>query len=171
MGRLLRPDPYSVTGQFAGYTDRVRVGSIGCLRRITRHENILANKVRDAAVGHSGLVRQNVSAELRATLDIDPAFKIVSGEGFDRKDLSGYSLVVTDYSLLSFDFAYLRRPVIYCRFDAEKLKPGEKKTDPSYFDYEEDGFGPVCGVPDEAAERIIECMDRDCALTVGCTGL
>ena len=100
-----------------------------------------------------------------ARLDIDPAFKIVSGEGFDRKDLSGYSLVVTDYSLLSFDFAYLRRPVIYCRFDAEKLKPGEKKTDPSYFDYEEDGFGPVCGVPDEAAERIIECMDRDCALT------
>lgn len=53
------------------------------------------------------------------------------------------AIFVTDFSSTAFDFAYLRKPVIYYQFDkAEQYSPG-------YFCYERDGFGPVLKTLDE----------------------
>lgn len=50
-------------------------------------------------------------------------------------------IMVTDFSSVQFDFAYMQKPEIYYQFD-EKQYWGTHH-DKGYFDYREDGFGPV----------------------------
>ena len=59
-----------------------------------------------------------------------------------RDIFSTSGLVVTDYSSIAFDFAYLRKPVVYAQFDKEEFFAGHT-YDQGYFDYERDGFGEV----------------------------
>ena len=51
------------------------------------------------------------------------------------------SLLITDYSSIFFDFAYLRKPIIYAHFDYKEYRIYHYKE--GYFDYSH-GFGPVC---------------------------
>lgn len=60
---------------------------------------------------------------------------------FDKL-VSESAMLITDYSSLAFDFAYLEKPVIYFQFDLKEFR--EKHLQEGYFDYIEDGFGPVC---------------------------
>jgi CDP-glycerol glycerophosphotransferase (TagB/SpsB family) len=50
-------------------------------------------------------------------------------------------LFLTDYSSVHFDLAYLGTPLIYTHFDREEFAAGH--AEPSWFDHERDGFGPV----------------------------
>jgi CDP-glycerol glycerophosphotransferase len=51
------------------------------------------------------------------------------------------SLLITDYSSVFFDFAYLEKPIIYFQFDKEQFFINHYL--PGYFKYEDDGFGPI----------------------------
>lgn len=51
-------------------------------------------------------------------------------------------LFVTDFSSLAFDFAYMKKPVLYYQYDEEAYFKGHYIK--GYFDYRRDGFGPVC---------------------------
>lgn len=54
-------------------------------------------------------------------------------------------LLVTDYSSVAFDLAYINIPVLYFQFDREQVFSGDFHIyKQGYFDYEKDGFGPVC---------------------------
>ena len=81
-----------------------------------------------------------------------------------KKVFAESNLVVTDYSSIAFDFVYLRKPVIYCQFDAETFFNGEHSYTKGYFDYEKDGFGEVEYDLDSTVNRIIEYMQSDCKL-------
>lgn len=50
-------------------------------------------------------------------------------------------ILITDYSSVAFDFAYMRKPVIYYQFDNDIYYKGHYQK--GYFDYEKHGFGPV----------------------------
>ena len=63
-------------------------------------------------------------------------------------------LLVTDYSSVAFNAAYLDRPTVYYQFDRDELLAGGHVGRPGYFDYERDGFGPVA-VDHEAAVSAI----------------
>lgn len=52
-------------------------------------------------------------------------------------------LIITDYSSVAFDFAYLRKPVIYYQQDREEFFGGGHMYRQGYYDYENDGFGEV----------------------------
>lgn len=80
------------------------------------------------------------------------------------KLFSESSLLLTDYSSTAFDFAYLRKPIIYTQFDAEQFFSGEHVYTKGYFDYERDGFGEVEYDLDSTVNRIIEYMQGGCAL-------
>lgn len=72
------------------------------------------------------------------------------------------ALMITDYSSVAFDFAYMSKPVIYYQFDGEDFAC---EYGGSYFDYERDGFGPVVK-EEEQAVRAVEAFisgefDRD----------
>lgn len=54
------------------------------------------------------------------------------------------SIMLTDYSSVAFEVAYLEKPVIYYQFDREAVFSGGHLTAKGYFDYTKDGFGPVC---------------------------
>ena len=69
--------------------------------------------------------------------------------------------MVTDYSSVLFDFAYLKKPVVYTHFDKEEFFAGQI-YDEGYFSYENDGFGPVCYDMDSTVDAIIEDLERDC---------
>ena len=55
--------------------------------------------------------------------------------------LKSSKLLITDFSSVFFDFAYLGKPLIYYQFDREEFRKKHYPT--GYFDYERDGFGPV----------------------------
>lgn len=63
-------------------------------------------------------------------------------ETYDIQELLKESaLLITDYSSVHFDFAYMGKPVLYYQFDREEFwKKQYMKTD---FDAKTDGFGPV----------------------------
>lgn len=73
-------------------------------------------------------------------------------------------LVVTDYSSAVFDFAYLRKPIVYTHFDAKTFFAGEHVYSKGYFDYERDGFGEVEYTLEDTVNRIIEYMANGCKL-------
>lgn len=50
--------------------------------------------------------------------------------------------LITDYSSVAFDVAYMKKPVIYYQFDEKEYY--EKHYPKAYFSYEEMGFGKKC---------------------------
>lgn len=67
------------------------------------------------------------------------------------------ALMITDYSSAAFDLAYLRRSVLYYQFDRELVFGGEHTTKKGYYDYDRDGFGPVCS-DQEGLMMELECL-------------
>ena len=62
------------------------------------------------------------------------------------------ALMITDYSSVAFDFAYMRKPVIYYQFDKENflVEYGGR-----YFVHEKDGFGPVVRTKKDCIQEIV----------------
>jgi glycosyltransferase involved in cell wall biosynthesis/CDP-glycerol glycerophosphotransferase (TagB/SpsB family) len=73
------------------------------------------------------------------------------------------SLLVTDYSSVAFDFAYLRKPIIYSQFDLKDVY-SDHTFQKGYFNYKEDGFGPVCEDLDSTVDNIIKILENGCRL-------
>lgn len=89
--------------------------------------------------------------------EIDSSVKLLKSNVVYRDVFAESSLIVTDYSSVAFDMAYLRKPVLYAHFDGNHYAEG-------YFDYERDGFGEVEHDLDGTIDRIIEYMKNDCRL-------
>ena len=52
------------------------------------------------------------------------------------------AMLITDFSSVFMDFAYMCKPVLYYQFDYESFR--EHHLPEGYFDYRRDGFGEVC---------------------------
>ena len=63
-------------------------------------------------------------------------------------------LMVTDYSSIAFDAAYIHRPVTYFQFDTEHMLEGSHVGSRGYFDFDRDGFGPVATTLDDAIREV-----------------
>ena len=88
-------------------------------------------------------------------------FSINNGFVNYNRMFSEGALLVTDFSSVFFDFAYLNKPVVYSQFDKDTFFESHSYTE-GYFSYEKDGFGPVCYDLDSTVEAIIASLDRDC---------
>lgn len=73
------------------------------------------------------------------------------------------NLLVTDFSSVAFDFAYLKKPIIYYQFDKEQFFK-EHTYRKGYYDYEKDGFGEVVYQENILVQLIIEYIEHDCKL-------
>ena len=87
----------------------------------------------------------------------DGRTKILDPKTRYRDIFAESSLIITDYSSVAFDFAYLRKPIVYTRFEENHYENG-------YFDYEHDGFGEVEWGVESTVDRIIDYIVTDCAL-------
>ena len=72
------------------------------------------------------------------------------------------SLLVTDYSNIFFDFGYIKKPVIYSQFDYEEYRKYHFKE--GYFNYKNDGFGPICYNINCTIKAIINAIENNCHL-------
>ena len=90
-----------------------------------------------------------------------PSIKII--QPFDECDiqelLKTSALLVTDYSSVHFDFAYMNKPVIYYQFDKEEFF--SKQYAESEFSAETDGFGPVLYEKDPLIDEIMSCVNHE----------
>ena len=71
------------------------------------------------------------------------------------------ALLTTDFSSVAIDFAYLKKPVIYTQFDRDSFYETHSYVE-GYYDYERDGFGPVCYDLDSSVSTIIQAIEADC---------
>ena len=94
----------------------------------------------------------------------DARVKFFSFDDEYRDIYAKSDLVLTDYSSAVFDFAYMRKPVVYAQFDAEEFFTGEHVYTRGYFDYERDGFGEVTYTLDETVDTLIAYMENGCKL-------
>ncbi|MFI8090245.1 glycosyltransferase [Streptomyces sp. NPDC086080] len=73
------------------------------------------------------------------------------------------SLLVTDYSSVFFDVAYMGKPLVYVPFDEDDFYGRHYRR--GYFDLTRDGFGPVSRTAEGAVDEIVAAIDRN--FTVG----
>ena len=76
-----------------------------------------------------------------------------------EKILTESSLMVTDYSGVQFDFAYMRKPIVY--FHPEEL-PAHYED--GIFFYDTMGFGEICTKTEELVDLLCEYMDNSCRM-------
>lgn len=87
----------------------------------------------------------------------DPRIDMKGTDVVYREMFAQNMLLLTDFSSVAFDFAYLRKPVVYAHFDSNHYAEG-------YFDYERDGFGEVESTLEGTIDRLIEYMQNGCQL-------
>lgn len=68
-------------------------------------------------------------------------------------------ILITDYSSVYFDFAYMHKPEIYYQFDKESYRKGHYAE--GYFSYEDHGFGPVITEEDAVVKEILTVADNN----------
>lgn len=106
---------------------------------------------------------------------VHPAFEAQAGDftgngtisvqykGNDYADMiSRGAALITDYSSLAFDFAFMNKPVIYAQFDSDVFYESQF-YDPGYFSYEKNGLGPVCYDYASTVDQMIDLISKDCA--------
>lgn len=81
---------------------------------------------------------------------VSPRVIIASFNDYDVQELLMNSkMLITDFSSVFFDFAYMGKPIVYYQFDDIHYAHG-------YFDYGRDGFGPVLKTEDEVINYLAE---------------
>ena len=70
------------------------------------------------------------------------------------------SLLITDYSSVAFDFAYIKKPVIYFHGVADY----HFDIEDSYFDYEEMGFGEIAKTQEGLINLIFNYINSNCEM-------
>lgn len=84
---------------------------------------------------------------------------IASTEEYDvQTALKNSAYLITDYSSISFDFAYMKKPMCYFQFDYEEFR--EKHYSEGYFSYKKHGFGPIVKTEEELVDDIISSYNK-----------
>lgn len=71
-------------------------------------------------------------------------------------------VLITDFSSIYMDFAYMKKPVLYYQFDTEQFRQGHLPL--GYFDYERDGFGPICADEESLLAAVEDCFADGCRM-------
>ena len=94
-------------------------------------------------------------------LDLPDHVEPISFAGTDVQGIYAQcALLVTDYSSVAFDLAYIERPVVYYQFDGERVFSGAHIGKAGYFDYRRDGFGPVAESRSDAIAEIVAAIEN-----------
>lgn len=84
-----------------------------------------------------------------------PNIRVASWPEYDVQELLKESaFLVTDFSSVALDFAYMKKPLLYYQFDIQKYRANHNQA--GYFEFERDGFGPLCTTPEEVIGALKE---------------
>ena len=123
-----------------------------------------SDDLRDACAAHGLTVgflpHPNLQA-LLPELDLPDHVLALKYAGEDVQHFFARAAVmVTDYSSVAFNAAYIDRPVVYLQFDADRMFGGEHVGRGGYFQYSRDGFGPVTETVEEAVAETVAALGR-----------
>ena len=76
-----------------------------------------------------------------------------------QEHLKSAKLLITDFSSVFFDFAYMKKPSIYYQFDEDKYY--ESHYIKAYFDYRRDGFGQVVCEKNELMNKLTKLLQNN----------
>ncbi len=94
-------------------------------------------------------------------LDLPPYIEQLQFEGQNVQALFARArAVITDYSSMAFNAAYIDRPLVYFQFDRDKMFGGGHLGRRGYFEYERDGFGPVVTTAEDAVTAVTKAVDN-----------
>ena len=86
--------------------------------------------------------------------------KVASWKEYDiQKLLKESALMITDFSSVAFDFAYMRKPVLYYIFDIDKFREGHLSE--GYYDYVNEPLGISTTSEDVIVEQIIKSFSNN----------
>jgi glycosyltransferase involved in cell wall biosynthesis len=95
-----------------------------------------------------------------ARLDTMPHVRTLEFEGQNVQEIFARARVlVTDYSSMFFNAAYIERPIVYFQFDRDRVNAGWHLGRHGYFDYERDGYGPVTFTAGEAVAALTKTVE------------
>lgn len=104
---------------------------------------------------HPAMSAQLNDFEKSDRVDIVAATSDISYE----KILTESSLMVTDYSGVQFDFAYMKKPVVY--YHPDSLPP---QYEAGGLVYETMGFGPICKNHEQIVDTLCGYMEKHCVM-------
>ena len=104
---------------------------------------------------HPAMSSQSGDFEKNDAVDIIEA----AGDMSYEKILTESSLMVTDYSGVQFDFAYMRKPVVY--YHPDTLPPFYEE---GVYEYASMGFGEICTKEEQLVDTLCGYMEGSCAM-------
>jgi len=119
-------------------------------------------RLHDAASRHGlriGLLPHPNLQPVLPELDLPAGIDLLTYEGDVQQLFARARVLVTDFSSIAFNAAYLDRPVVYFQFDRDAVLHGDHVGRAGYFDYELDGFGPVALTADDAVGAATAALD------------
>ena len=133
------------------------------------YQALLTNADLLAAAGESGYqivfyLHYSLQSYAKAFLPFQNETVVIADrEHYDVQQLLMESAaMVTDFSSVFFDFAYMRKPEVFFQFDEDTYRKGHYKQ--GYFEYRRDGFGPVYTTAEEVSGKLIALMKSGCVM-------
>lgn len=103
---------------------------------------------------------RNMQQFVRSFTTRSERIKIVDNKTSSIRDLLMESaLMITDYSSVALDFAYMKKPVVFYQFDVERFRQAQYAE--GYFDYKACGLGKWTDDEQTVIEYVKDCIDRD----------
>lgn len=116
---------------------------------------VIAELCREQGLRLAFLPHPNL-ASVVPDLNLPAQVEVLSYDVADvQRHFARAAVLVTDYSSIAFNAAYMERPVVYFQFDADQVHGGAHVGRKGYFSYERDGFGPVASTLPEAEDLIV----------------
>jgi CDP-glycerol glycerophosphotransferase (TagB/SpsB family) len=105
---------------------------------------------------------------MQGYLATSPLSETVAVHRFEDIDiqqvLASSGILVTDYSSMAFEMAYLERPVVYFQFDRDEFFSGMHAYRKGTWSYDADGFGPIAVDTEQAVGEICAIIARSGAV-------
>ncbi len=111
-----------------------------------RYKHLLNNekfrKICEAAGLKIVFMAHPLLQDYRGLFDVPDSVITLQYNSHYRDIFAKSAVMITDYSSVAFDFAYLKKPIIYYQFDRNNFFE-DHSYKKGYFDYDTMGFGPV----------------------------
>jgi len=132
-------------GKIAGFKDSTYARRWGSVLRSTRLRDVAEKAgVKIVFCAHPNMAMYLDDLDAPAWVSMVSSLAVPSLQAL----VAEAAMVVTDYSSIAFEAALINRPVAYYQFDSVEASSGQHTYREGYFDYERDGFGPVCQTDD-----------------------
>lgn len=120
-----------------------------------------SDRIRAACAEHGvrlGFLPHPNLAPVLPRVDLPDGVEVLDYDHDPQEHFARARMLLTDFSSVAFNAAYLERPVVYYQFDEDVVLGGGHTGRQGYFDYRRDGFGPVTTEHAETEEAVLAAL-------------